>query len=285
MSVDNSSTQEDKVVAAVEDNDDDFTAGFNGGTETTITPVKEDPKPEPVAEAVKTPEPEAPKFAQITEADWQRVLNNSTDIEKIKAENKSRFDNAFGQLGAFKQRMEQMTAATPAGEKITDDEIKAFAEEYPNLAGDPVFKKLFKNLKGTAAPASEAAPAPTGPTYDPAAIELMMGQRISAVEEKIVDASLNAVFPGWKQEVKAEKFGKWLNEQPEDIKKLAASNDVGDAARMLTLFRSAKSAPAAAPGKTTRQKQIEAAVNPKGAGGKPSGPTEEDDFVAGFNSA
>lgn len=273
--------------ASPEDNDDDFAAGFSGKSEVTETPTKEAPT-EPVVDPVTKEDPEAPKYAQITEEQLRSLLDNATKIDAIKAENKTRFDTAFGQLGGLKQRVEMMAASTPAGERITDDEIKAFSEEYPNLAGEPVFKKLLKTLKGTAAASAAAAPSPA---FDPAeqqrAIESMVGAKMAVVEERIIDSSLNAVFPGWKQDVKSEKFGKWLNEQPDDIKQLAASNDVGDAARMLQLFRTVKpaAAPASTPARTTRQKQIEAAVNPKGVGGRPPGLTEDDEFMAGFNSA
>ena len=82
---------------------------------------------------------------------------------------------------------------------------------------------------------------------------------------------------------------KIADHQPEDVKALAASNKVTDAARMLRLYEKAKVAPPPARTQTPAPNRAfarttAAAVPPRGDGGHPPGPSEDDDFEAGFNS-
>lgn len=270
-----------EVETPQEESDEDLMAGFSGAPTTTPETPKETTEPEAVVEA--TPEP---KYAQITEEQLNRFIEAATAIDTIKADSKTKFDNAFGQLGGMKQVLEKLQTATPAGQPVVvTEEDMADLAEYPDLAQAQI-KVLNKvlgklNVKGTAPEPEKPAPA----AFDPAVLEQMVGARLAGVQETIVDSSLNAVFPGWKQEVKTEKFGKWLELQPVEVRNLAASNDVGDAARMLQLFRS-YTPTTVDPKKTTRQKQLEAAVNPKGVGGKPDHVETEDDWLmAGYKGS
>jgi hypothetical protein len=123
---------------------------------------------------------------------------------------------------------------------------------------------------------------------DPAAIEKIVGERVAgesaAVRKEIIDASLDAVFPDWQVDVKTPAFAAWLKTQPAAIADLGASEKVGDAARMLKLYEMSKQAkPVTEPIKqvSTRQKRIEAAINPKGAGGHAAGSSDVDEFESG----
>lgn len=80
------------------------------------------------------------------------------------------------------------------------------------------------------------------------------------IESRIVDSSLNAVFPGWKSQVATEEFGKWLNAQADAVRTLANSSDVGDAARMLSLFTESKKSNPTQAVLNTRKQKLEAAV-------------------------
>ena len=107
------------------------------------------------------------------------------------------------------------------------------------------------------------------------------------VEKKIADKSLSAVFPGWKQDINSDAFSQWVQAQPEDVKSLAASDDVGDAARMLSLFKDAQKAnPAQQILDTRKQKLNQAVAAPRGVRPAPTktpdqmSPTELWDYEA-----
>ena len=249
---------------------DDFDAGFDSSLEATVTP--DIAVEEPVVEVVVAAE--TPKFAQITEEDYQAMKASLAEFTTNKATSQSQFDKAFGQLGGMKQRIEQLQTATPAGEPIvaTMDDFAEMSAEYPDFAKKQMnaLNKVLSKLKGTG---SQAAP-----VIDNAA-------RDASFRQEIIDNSLEVVFPDWKNEVKSLEFDKWFQKQTAEIKGLASSNSVGHAAKMLKLYDAAKNTPPAKTEVTARQKQLEAAVNPKGVGrGTPTKATEDDDFNAGFNA-
>lgn len=278
MLVENAAEGEVEGVAEAEGPDEDFDAGFEGGTEPTPTPEPDTEEPAPVIEApvAAEPVPEAPKFAQITEAQLREILDG-------KAESKRLLDTAFGQLGGMKQRIEQMQAATPAGAPVvlTLDDFAEMREDYPDFTEKqlPVLNRMLAKLKGT------------GPTMDPAVIERMVSERVAsesaAVTERIVNSALSVSFPGWQKEVKTDQFKQWTTAQPADVQALIRSSDVGDAALMLKMYEAHKSKPVPTPPpkNSTRQQVINAAVAPKGTGGHAPAPSEDDEFNAGFNGA
>jgi hypothetical protein len=272
--VDGEVTPETEQVA-----DDDFNAGFDNAPDATPTP-HEDAVVEPAAEAA--PAPEAPKYAQITEEQYQDLLAKADAVDAAKAENKRLLDTAFGQIGGLKQRIEQMQSATPAGQPLTLDEksFSRIAKEFPEFAGElrEDFKELLGNMKGTASAA------------DPAAIEKMVEDRVAArtaaLRQEQIDTTLEDINPEWRAEVASPMFAQWIGAQPEDVKALAGSDRISDAKRMLRLYEQSKARPAPKPENkpSTRQRQIEAAVAPKGVGGHSAGPTDDDEFMAGFKS-
>ncbi len=82
--------------------------------------------------------------------------------------------------------------------------------------------------------------------FDPkvfeAALKTELKGATEAVRKEIIDSSLEAVFPDWKETAKSEAFHRWASGQPPAIKALAQSDKVGDAARMLKLFETHKQA-------------------------------------------
>ena len=198
----------------------------------------------------------------------------------IKADSKRQLDNAFGQLGGLKQRIEQMQSATPAGEAIvlTDEDFEEITRDYPDfaVAQRNLMNKVVSKLKGT------------GSSFDPIAIERIVSEKVAGqtatFKQEIIDSSLEVVFPDWKREVQSEAFSKWMAGQSADVQALAASDSVGHAAQMLKLYEAAKNAPPKVAKPSIRQQQIAAAVTPKGIGGHIPAPSEDDDFNAGFNT-
>jgi hypothetical protein len=108
-----------------------------------------------------------------------------------------------------------------------------------------------------------------GPSVDPDAIARIVKDQVAgqsaAVRKEIVDASLDAVYPEWQFDVKTAQFGKWLDAQPADVKAMAMSPSIRDAAKMLGLFERAKQAsPAADIVAARKQKLANAAGTPRG---------------------
>ena len=266
-----------------EDRDEDFDAGF-AGTETETPPPKSEAdesttaNPEPTPEPVATP---APEIVNLTREQFERLNTAADKLSELEATVRKQFDTAFGGMGALKQMVQKLQTETPAGQplELSDEDFKELREEYPELADHTVagLRKIFGRFKGT------------GSAFDAEAFDKKVEERVSAAVSEARRETLEVMFPDWEQEVRTESFGSWLNGQPEDVKALAASNKVTDAARMLRLYEKAKVAPPPARTQTPAPNRAfarttAAAVPPRGDGGHPPGPSEDDDFEAGFNS-
>lgn len=297
----------DATAIIEEDTDADFEAGFaDAGTGTTETPADAseegaalaaaDPAASPAS--ATTPAPPAalaaPKKVEIDEAELAALRQRAGDQT---AAYQQAFDKAFGQIGSLRQAIDKLKAETPAGEKVEIDEadFKELAETYPELAKFTLqgLNKALLKFKGTGGADSEAV--------DKIVTEKLQAARteISAqVTTQVTDSVLNGIVPRWREQVNKPAFTAWIAAQPEDVKALAQSEDIGDAAEMLRMFRdhqrkppaspapAAPAAPAAAPKPHPRQRQIAAAVAPRGDGAPApaAAATEDDDFNAGFKA-
>lgn len=278
---------------AATESDSDFDAGFSSPLEPTTTPGKSDldEATAPAAAAAAEPAPvvtSAPaeeQYAQVTKAQLDQLLATAAMVAETKAENKRQFDTAFGQLGGIKQRIDQMQAATPAGEalEVTAEDFAELVGDFPEMSEATVkgFNRVLGKLKGTggAAPIAQDA------------INKMVNEQVAAQVSEFrnqqIDETLEDITPNWREEVNTEAFGKWMDSQDDSVKALSKSARLGDAKKMLSLYATFKATPPAAatpPKPSTRQQQIEAAVAPKGVGGHATGPTEDDDFEAGFKN-
>jgi hypothetical protein len=140
--------------------------------------------------------------------------------------------------------------------------------EFPELA-DATRKSLNKvlsKIKGTG-----------GAAVDAKALEAKSGEIHAAISSDITDVTLDVIVDGdWRAEVMTPRFDEWLKGQSEEVRNLAASPKLRDAARMLRLYKTHASAPApaatpaptpapAAPAQPSmRSRQMAAAVTPKG---------------------
>lgn len=272
----------------------DFAAGYDD--KPTETPVstqatqqeevkQDDTKPEDKAQA------EAPKAGEVPEPSLKDVLARLEKFEKS-------HDTVSGKLGRLMQSYEQiqqsLATAQAAAKQVGDAPSK---QEIARAAEDPAEWAALKAEYGEWATATEKLLEARIPKFDSEAFakgfeakvaEQVKGQT-AAMRSEIIDAALNTVLPKWRQEVASEAFTAWIGSQPDDIKGLAESSDVGDAARMLKLFdesRKAKPVPEPEqkkPEATAREKRMAAAVTPRGTGGHAPGKSEIDDFLAGYN--
>jgi len=266
-----------------DETDADFEAGL-AGTVTETPPPKAEGEDTGTKTDEATPAPTpAPEIVNLTKDQFERLSAAADRLNELETTVRKQFDTAFGGMGALKQMVQKLQTETPAGQplELSEDDFQELREEYPELADHTVagLRKIFGRFKGT------------GTAFDAETFDKKVNERVSAAVSEARRETLEVMFPDWEQEVRTEAFGNWLNGQPDDVKALAASDKVTDAARMLRLYDKAKAAPkapAATPSPTPAPNRAftrttAAAVPPRGDGGHPPGPSEDDDFTAGLN--
>lgn len=302
--------QEEVVVdntAEQDDSDADFAAGFagTGDDKGTATPPESLPDAgAPVVDAASAsttsteqqtpaatpaPSPE-PKMVSVSEDELnqlrQQAQQGTGSVEQF-ADFSKKFDKIFGQVGALKQVVDKLRTETPAGEtpQVTEEDFKELAAEYPELAKMQLtaLNNVLKRFKGSSA-------------VDPDVVEKTVAGRMAQVAEEMRETALNAVLPDWRTEVNKPEFQEWMTAQKPEIQALAASDKVSDAQRMLRLYDRHQSAPKTpappapkppappAPTVSPKQRQIAAAVTPRGDGAPTGAAAEEDEFEAGFKT-
>lgn len=260
----------DPELVESQDGEEGFDAGFTGEAAPTETP-------EPTA-ATETPAPAPaePEYAQITKSQLDDLMAKAASVDEMKAAHQQGLDKAFGQIGGMKQALDRLQTNGRAVE-VTEDDVADLRAEFPEIA-DLTLKALQKVIGRVHAPSGEQPD-----------VERMVSERVSATRQELIDSRLDEIVDGdWKTEVAAPQFDAWMQTQPDAVKALVQSSSLRDASRMLQLYRNSKKAAPAptpapkAPAVTTRQRQLEAAVNPRGSRAISAAPSEEDEFDAGF---
>lgn len=310
-------TQADATATQVAEQEDaDFEAGFDhAGTGSTETPNPDAGTTEqaakdaedaalaaslrpsgPPAAPAATPAAPGPKKVEVDEAELQALRTRAAGSEDF-ASFQQKFDKAFGQIGSLKQAIDKLRTETPAGEKVevSEADFKELVDAYPEIGKLTAqgLNKAMAKVRGTGG-------------ADPEAIDKMVTERVAAarteiateVTGRVTDAVLNGIVPRWRDQVKTPAFDAWFKAQPLDVQALGASDDLGDAAVMLRLYRrhterpaptpapsAGPAAPAQAGRGNTRQRQIAAAVSTRGDGAaSTSAPAQDDDFDSGFKT-
>lgn len=250
---------------------------FESGYDENATATPTETPAEVVAETPKEPEPVVDPIKELL-----------ARFEKMESSHNTLAGHIGGHNRSLKEIQDRLAAANAATSTVTDAPTKAQVKEaMANPAEWDQLKDEFPEWGSAIEKYTDAKIANLrGP--DPAEIERMVNDRIAGqsatVRSEIVNASLEAVYPGWEDEVKSDQFGKWLDAQPDSVKALSQSPKVGDAARMLKLFETSKQAVQKPKDlSAARQKRIEAAVTPRGTGGYAAGPSSDDDFESGYS--
>jgi len=265
--------------------DADFDAGFDNAP--TATPGPKDfaddnapapaPEPTPAAEPAPEPAPE-PEYVQITKDQFDTLMRQASEVDNLKAL-PQQVDKAFGKIGNVERFLKEFQAG--GNVEVSDEDFAEMREQYPELAEYQIqgLKRVLSKIKGPGAAAPDAA-----------AIEKIVAERLPELRQETINIALDAVLPGWDEEVKTDAFAKWLEQQPDDVKALELSPKPRDAARLLSKFAQYKAnppappAPPAPPPSVTRRAAVAAAVAPRGTGtAQPRQPTDDDEFNAGYN--
>jgi len=239
---------DEEIESVDQDGDGD---AFNDvfGERPTVTPDKPEPeeKPEPEPEVV-----EAPKYAQITEEQYQDLVKRASLIDEMKAVQDKSFGTAFGKIGGIERVLNQLQS-TPSGVEVTADDFEELRAEFPELAEMQVkgLNKILGKFKGTGTPD----------------IDKLVSQQVESLMPRLkIDIALDSVVGGdWVKERNSKAFMDWEQSQPAEVRQLAQSDELSDAKRMLQLYVDSKKAPVKPP-VSTRKQQLEAAVTPKGTG-------------------
>lgn len=240
------------------------------------------------AQPVQEPPPE-PEYVQITRDERDRLIAVADKTANIEAQ----LSKAFGTMGNMQQLINQVRSQTPAGAavEINDEDFAELKADFPELAGHTkaALERILKraNVKGTGESAT--------PAIDPEAVRKTAAEVVHA--QGLDD--LNDLHPGWqdivgKPEDAENPYRKWLATQPEKYQELIRTTySATITARSIDRFKAAQAARSAARPQTpanpaaARRAVVEAAVQPRGNGGKPPAPhtpTPEENFAAGFNS-
>lgn len=227
----------------------------------------------PPADAPSDKPADAPQPKAEEPAKPDQIRELLAKIEKLEGRQR----NVEGHIGGLKdaqQRMlDMLSAAKTAAANMDGGPSQAQVKEA--FKSPEKWESLKADFPEWAAATEElfdarlAAFKPQQPAIDPATIERIVAERIrgetEAVRQEIVDSALDAVLPNWKEEVKSQAFGKWLETQPAEVKALADSTKVGDAARMLRLYEAAKQSDQSQKLQQERQQRLAAAAaTPRG---------------------
>lgn len=264
-----------------ETQDADFESGYGSTpTETpapSAKPETTDPTPEPV---------------EVVLAPVDPVKELMARFDKFEAGH----NKLAGHIGGLQRTQQEIQTALAAAQAATKTVADAPTQaQVKDAASSPAeWEKLKEGYPDWALATEKLLDSRMPPTFDAKAFEDKIMQEMQgkteAMQEKIVNAALNAVFPGWAKEAKTDAFKAWLAAQPDDVKALSASDEIADAATMLKLYEASKTAkPAPAPTPkpeiSAREKRLAAAVNPRGTGGHASGSTDLDEFEAGYSAS
>jgi hypothetical protein len=234
-------------------------------------------------EAAQTEEPAKPQpvLAGLTEEEIKSLLAKAGEVDGIKAETDQRVRQVFGKLGEINALVQQLqqSRSQSTGVKLAPEGLKRLHAEFPEMA-----QMLVEDLNEALAGTSQAAA-----TVDPTAVDTLVTERLTTLEEKLSAEMekrwLKRQHKDWEQVVASTDFKLWKdNVLPKaEAEQLATSWDADYIAEKLTDFKDWKAKAAAAT--QNKQKRLEAAITPQGAGSTGQNSLNEDEaFLAGFKA-
>lgn len=204
-----------------------------GTTAKAAEPTPAEPGPEEVVVNANPTETQTDQPNEMTQ-----ILDQLKKLEQ-------RQRNVEGHIGGLKTAQQQLHVAMEAARKSTTDAAPTQGEVAAASSNPEKWEELKKDFPEWA----EATEALLGARLsglpksevNQEEIDRRVSERVAQViepmkKEIFVEAHLEAILPDWRDEVRSEKFGAWMQAQPQEIQALAASNDVKDAAKMLRLY-------------------------------------------------
>ena len=246
---------------------EEFKAGFSGETN--------EPSHEESAEVENVPEVVEPEYVQLTKEQFDNMQNRLGEIDHLKTAHAK----TSGSIGTLNQVIEQLRSSTKQGAavELSDDVVDGLKEEFGNELSGAVLaalKKAAPALRGTG----------TAQSYDPAQMEAQMDAKYSAKRLAEAQQELTEEHPDWTTVRDTKEFKDWraslnANEQT----RIDTTNSVSYLSKKLTEFKdSLKKQPPKVSKPNMRQAIVQAAVQPKGNGGREAPKTDVSDFHKGF---
>ena len=250
----------------------DFAAAFD--EEPTATPAT----PEPAAEAPAEPDVPAqpePEYVQLTKAQYEELKAGSVEL---RAALKTLEDRSNGSIGNLKQTLAQIQSATPAGQSVqfSAEDFAELKRDFPEMTDSMVaaLNRGMSRLKGT------------GPVVNDEFINAKVQERLTPELERVRKDSalevMDVIEPDWRQTVTSPAWNDSLSKESPDYQQTVNNSwKLPEVRAAITKFRAdTKPAPKA----PARPSRFAAAVTPKSAGGHSPSSTEEQEFLAAFNS-
>ena len=253
-----------------------FNAGFDGGEQTT-TPDSATVETGADDAGPSDPPAEQPKFAQITEEQFQTLMKAASDVDQIRQDSKNKIDVLSGHVGGLKQKLEQLQQTR---NKLTPGQLKRVNAELPELG------KLLEEDLGEALTGGSSQ-------FDPEEIDRRVQKGVTEKVLPMEKKLLRLYHRDWEDVVRSDEFKAWQTTMPADKQaEFLASIDGEYIADVITDYKTFKAkqatpTPTPTPVKqdgANRQRLLAAAAQPKGSGGHAGGPTDEDQFIAGFKN-
>lgn len=180
-------------------------------------------------------------------------------------------DDTIGEGASDDQQRQDMASA------MGSDDWQTFAEDFPDMAR-ALETRLHADRQERAQLEQRLA------EYEPALQSIQ--QQAHEQHLQVQEDALSARHPDWREVVAAPAFVEWLNQQPESLQRLTASDDAAEAAALLDLYRSHTGAAGPAESRTgtpDRRQQRLAAAQSVGRRGAPRKAQVADDFDAAFD--
>jgi hypothetical protein len=279
------------VADVTNDVDADEQAAFLAEMATQEVPDEESPEPtsEPVEEST-TEEVEAVVEQEVeteeqpyTQAEIRAAFEQISSLQKALDKTNGTYGSRLAEQQKIIEELKQSRNTAPV--TLTAEHFKELAEEY----GDDMAEKLARSL-------NNANILQGGNGFDPSQLTSVVDQKLSAVEQRIIEKekqlelrALNRQHRDWQQIASFDsssgqivwnnpQFGQFVSGLPEyEQQEVLNSTDADFLSEKITQFKDSIKP------KAVKKQQIEAAVLPRGVGGKPV-TNDVDDEEAAFRA-
>lgn len=203
--IDQSTVEQEQQPAVVEESDADLEAGFSAvrGGDQPAPQTQPDPEPASGGDSGPSDEVEQPQRAAV-------APDPNVELREQIAQLQSSVRNIAGNFGGLKSELQRLrdlqqtketqpqgTAAATEAKKAVEIQLKKVKEEYPELAA--LFAADLSEILGSVAPA-------TASKFDESAVDRIVSDRMTRLEQHTAKEVLNSVHPDWEVEV-AERDG------------------------------------------------------------------------------
>lgn len=275
-----------------------FAEGF-ASTPESVNPEEVTLKPaadEVVAEVVEVPpilEPDV-VYAKITDAQFQKLLNDVAGAQETRTAVEKVRGDAFGKIGGLERTIRQLQDATPVGQAITvkAEDLASFGD-MPDIA-----VKLAEDLTKVLGKFKGTAPVVVDQEAETLRLTTMVDERVAkerlAIEQKFAIERLADKHEDWESVVgaptQATPFRTWLRAQGSAYEtNVLQSWDSRVTSKALDSFKAQAKKVVAAPAKAVndRAQRLAEAAPSRGNAPAPArakGKTDKEMFDEGFNS-